>query len=223
MRGTSPLLHDCPLSWCQRAQYSPAHQVREVMELLLQLIQTLELLLQKTKRFLTKARGKNPEFPHSNVSFPQFQAQFLEQLSEFFFWHGIYCVAISEGSLERTGNDSSVRIPVFIDLRLCEGTAPCSLPPHHHFGFSQNICSEKAQCLASVHFGLPGEFPHSPRSPGWSRFTVRSLLTQQSRRWGWLQNDPYWIKDRLKWNHYMQDTRWMKERWLLFCILLWPL
>lgn len=98
---------------------------------------------------------------------------------------------------ERTDNDSSVRIPVFIDLPRCEGTAPLTLPHHRHFGFSQNICSEKAHCLASVHFGLPGEFPILPGVQGWNCFTVFSLLTQQGRQRGWLQIDPFWIKDNL--------------------------
>lgn len=82
---------------------------------------------------------------------------------------------------------------LFSSACLCEGTAPLSLPQHHHFGFSQNICSEKAHCLASVHFGLPGDFPILPRVQGWSCFTIFSVLTRQR---GWLQTDPFGSKTR---------------------------
>lgn len=85
---------------------------------------------------------------------------------------------------ERTGNESSVLIPVFSSVLLrCKGTAPVVLY-HHHFGFSQNVCSEKAQSLASVHFGLPGEFPILLILHGWSCLNVRSLLNRADGKAG---------------------------------------
>lgn len=98
---------------------------------------------------------------------------------------------------ERTGNDSSLLIPVFSStLLLCKGTAPVALPHHHHFGFSQMFAQKKPKFGPSSFWASRG-ISHPSWTP-WAKLLERLLLTWQGRRWSWLWHRFFWgIKDKL--------------------------
>lgn len=109
---------------------------------------------------------------------------------------------------ERTGNDSSVLIPVFSSaLLLWEGTAPVALPHHHVWFLSKCLLRKKPRVWPGLILGFQGNSP----SAGSRRVVARTFaphLAGQKVKLALAQRFLGGDQRQTYWNPIFQDKRW---------------